>query len=196
MNHHHLLDLPSLPHSACTARFHECITCFQVIVFNHQRIGLQVKYQEQAKMCVCVCVCVRTPHTDKQAPGSAPTHSLRATYTVRWEQVSDFVEEQWKQTVKTQSFSLVWTRERNSVKSCSIIRRLVCNEQEFLWPPPLWPALTLTNKHSSQVVRTWSVHYVYLVFVWFTPEFMRLHLNIMKNDQSTCYSSVQHETWH
>ena len=70
--------------------------------------------------------------------------------------------------------------------------QLVCTELEFLCPPPLWPALTWTNKHSS--LRTWSVHEV-TVFVWFTPEFMRLHLNVMKNDSSTFYGSVQHETW-
>ena len=52
----------------------------------------------------------------------------------------------------------------------------------FLCPPPLscWPAFTLTTKHSSLVIRTWSVH-EYLVFVWFAPEFVSLNLKLMKN---------------
>ena len=118
------------------------------------------------------CMCAPRQHTHTGPGSPPPTHPLRATHVVRSELVhmkqlvSDFVEEQWKQ-----SFCLVTAASGSEGWFVSCLSFCVL----------LHSVLTLTNKHSSLVISTWSVHKVYLVFVWFAPEFMKLHLYIIQN---------------
>ena len=106
------------------------------------------------------------------------------------QQVSDFVEEQWKRwqyRVSLWSTAAQWSAPllHNQSRSSSLFG--VC--LEFLCPLLLscWPALTLTNKHL--LLRTWSLYGVYLVFVWFPTEFMRLH---HKHHEKCC---AQYNMW-
>ena len=130
-----------------------------------------------------VCVLQESDRQTNRPRGSAPRphHSLRATHTMRSElvhvkqPVSDFVEEQWKQWKHRVSLvsAAQWSEQKMQV---------VGTELDFLFPPPLGPALTLINKHFinsyQDLISTWSN----LEFVRFSPEFIGLHLNIMKND--------------
>ena len=87
-------------------------------------------------------------------PNHPFTHSLTAAHAVRSElvlvkqPVSDFLNEQWTHRVSLVS-AAQWSEQK---------LQLVCTELEFVCPPPLWPSLTGTDKHSSLVIRTWSAH--------------------------------------
>ena len=96
-------------------------------------------------------------HTQKDplhVPIPAHTHSLRAPHAVRSElvyvkqPVSDFVEEQW-------NTEFLWSQLlSDQSRSCSLF------VPSWSFCVLLHSALTWTNKHSSLVIRTWSVHEV------------------------------------
>ena len=157
----------------------------------------------EAKENVCMCVCSQTIHTHTHRSRSSNSHSLchsdtRSEIRARSRE-ADGKWLCWRtvETVETQSFS---------GHSCSVISaaaswseqklQLVCTELEFLCPPPLWPALTLTKLNTHHLLSGPDQH---LISTWsnlmFDPEFMRLHLNIIKNYSFNILCSVQHEMW-
>ena len=141
---------------------------------RHHHIVHHVKYQECEKMCVCcVRVCVLHIHTHTQRPqGSAPTHSLRATHTVRQEERFNVKLLRWR------------TVETNSENTEFLSGPKLLNDQKVgLYPAGVscWPAPTVTN---TNTLHKSSGPEVYLVFVWLAPKFIRLLLNIMKKESS------------
>ena len=97
-------------------------------------------------MSVCVCSQSEESGSTHTDPGDPPpithtlTHTMRGAEPVKANQsVSYFVEEQWDQTVKAQSFT--------TVQSCTMIRGLVRTILEFPVSPSTLPLTQLINNY-------------------------------------------------